>query len=71
MELKHEKNVQSQVVTIGVWDLKASLGCNLGPKDVPRHKLGTLAPIFTSRTLFSPESLHIRQSHTICNYGFL
>ena len=49
-------------MTVGVWDLKASLGCNLGPKDVLRHKLGTLAPIFTSRTLFSPESLHI--SHT-------
>ena len=49
------KKIMDTKMMCGVWDLKISLG-NFNPKDLASHKSRTLAPIFTNRTLFYPES---------------
>ena len=46
----------NKLLGLGAWDLKTTLG-HLHPKDVSSHNFGTLAPFFTNRTSFSPETL--------------
>ena len=60
MELYLKKNLDLKAVTFAVWGLKTTLWY-FGPKacgtrDLSSHMSRTLAPTFTNKTSFSPES---------------